>query len=248
LARRRAVLAAEAERRWRERRARLGGDIKAIRRRRKWSQAELGRRAGLGVSVIGRAERGMGGLDLEALERIVLALGVPLTLGVGRDLREDVADAGHLAMQELVIRLARHAGLTTQFEMPTRPSDPSRSSDVALGAPDRHIAIDVECWNTFGDVGAAARSSSRKVVDLEQLAVARWGADARAALIWVVRDTARNHALVARYPEVFASRFPGSSLAWLRALIEGGDVPAEPGLVWCDLAGERLHAWRRSER
>jgi transcriptional regulator with XRE-family HTH domain len=244
MARRRPGIAVEAERRWRERRARIGGDIRTIRLRRKWSQDELARRAGLGRSGVGRAERGVGSLDLEALERIATALGVPLVLSIGRDVREDVADAGHLAMQELLIRLARQAGFTTQFELPTRPTEPWRSSDVALGDPVEMVAIDAECWNSFGDIGAASRSSSRKVVELEQIAVGRWGADARAALVWVVRSTVRNHALVARYPEVFASRFPGSSTAWVRALTTGGEVPTEPGLVWCDLATGRLHAWR----
>ena len=232
MARRRPVVAAEAERRSRERRARVGGDIRAIRHRRRWTQAELARRAGIGRSVVGRAERGVGMLDLEALERIAAALGVSLVVSVGRDPADDVADAGHLAMQELVIGLARRAGFTTQFEMPTRPSEPWRSSDVGIGSDVQRVAIDIECWNTFGDVGAASRSSTRKVAELDRAAVARWGTDGRAALVWVVRSTTRNHALVARYPEVFASRFPGSSIAWLRALMEGADVPFEPGLLW----------------
>jgi transcriptional regulator with XRE-family HTH domain len=243
--RRRPVLITEAERRWRERRARLGGDIRAARVRRKWTQAELARRAGVGRSAIGRAERGTGSLDLEALERIAVALSVPLVIAFGRDPRDEIADAGHLAMQEFVIGLARRAGFTTAFELPTRPSEPWRSTDVALGDPARRVLIDAECWNTFGDVGASTRSSSRKLAELDQIAVGRWGPDARAATVWVVRSTARNHALIARYPEVFATRFTGSSTAWVRALAEGGEVPTEPGLVWCDLATDRLHAWRR---
>jgi hypothetical protein len=61
----------------------------------------------------------------------------------------------------------------------------------------------------------------------------------------VVRATARNRQLVARYPEVFASRFPGSSIGWVRALATGTEPPAEPGLVWCDANATRLYAWRR---
>ena len=211
MARRRPVLMTEAERRWRERRARLGGEIRTSRVRRTWTQEALARRAGIGRSVVGRAERGTGSLDLEALERIAVALGVPLVLALGRDQREQVADAGHLEMQELVIRLARRAGFTTAFELPTRPSEPWRSSDVAVGDDVRRVLVGVECWNTFGDIGASTRSSFRKLADLEQIAIARWGPDGRAATVWVVRSTARNRALIARYPEVFAARFPGSS-------------------------------------
>lgn len=242
---RRTALAVEADRRAQERAARLGGEIRAMRRRRKWSQDGLGRRAGLGRMVVSRLERSKGLVDLITLERIALAFGVSLAVGFGRDGRDDIADAGHLALQELVLRVARGAGFTSQFEMPTRPSDPWRSSDIGLGNDSRRLAIDVECWNTFGDVGAATRSSRRKLVELEQLAVARWGDEARARLVWIVRETDRNRALVNRYPEVFASTFTGSSKAWVAALTTGSEPPDEPGLVWCDLSAGRLHAWNR---
>ena len=84
----------------------------------------------------------------------------------------------------------------------------------------------------IGDIGAAARSSARKQAELADLAVARWGTDATTGLVWVVRATARNRALIARYPEVFASRFPGSSRGWVEALTRG--APAARG------AGPRL--------
>jgi transcriptional regulator with XRE-family HTH domain len=216
-----------------------------MRERRKWTQIELARRTGVGRMVIGRLERGEGPLDVEHLERMALVYGVPLVVGFDRDRQNDVADAGHLAMQELVLRSTRAAGFDPIFEMPTRPNDPRRSIDIGLGLAARRLAIDVECWNTFGDLGAATRSSRRKVVELEQLALARWGVSTRARLVWVVRETIRNRALVNRYPEVFASAFTGSSRAWLAALTTGSEPPSEPGLVWCDLGTGRLHAWRR---
>ena len=99
--------------------------------------------------------------------------------------------------------------------------------------PARRRLIHVECWNTIGDIGAAARSSARKQAELADLAIARWGTDATTGLVWVVRATARNRALVARYPEVFASRFPGSSRGWVEALISGAIAArrARPRLV-----------------
>jgi transcriptional regulator with XRE-family HTH domain len=216
-----------------------------MRVRRHWSQVELARRAGVGPMVISRAERGEGRLDLELLERLAIVLGVALTVGLGRDPSEEVADAGHLAMQELVLRLGRANGYTRAFELPTRPSEPWRSADVVHGSDRERTLIDAECWNTIGDIGAATRSSTRKQAELEQLAVARWGPDAVARLVWVVRDSARNRGLVARYPEVFATRFPGSSRAWVRALVDGGPIPAAPGLVWCDVRRSRIYEWRR---
>jgi hypothetical protein len=61
----------------------------------------------------------------------------------------------------------------------------------------------------------------------------------------VVRATARNRALLARYPEVFAARFPGSSRQWVNAITTGAEPPAEPGLVWASVDGTRVYAWRR---
>jgi hypothetical protein len=61
----------------------------------------------------------------------------------------------------------------------------------------------------------------RKLAELEDLAAARWGSDATVGLVWIVRATTRNRALVARYPEIFAARFPGSSSGWVRALTLG---------------------------
>jgi hypothetical protein len=195
--------------------------------------------------VISRLERGTNPLEIETLDRIGLAFGVPLAVGFDRDRQEDLADAGHLSMQELVLRVSGRAGFVRQFEMPTRPNEPWRSSDVGLGMDARRLAIDAECWNTFGDLGAATRSSRRKLVALQDLAVARWGANARAGLVWIVRETARNRALINRYPEVFASLFTGSSRAWMATLTTGSEPPEGPGLVWCDLATGRLHAWHR---
>ena len=243
---RRVALAAEAERRIHAAIARLGGDVLAMRKRRSWTQQQLADRAGIGRSVVGRIERGEGPIDIETLERIGLAFGAPLRLEFGRDPRTDVADAAHLAIQELVLRHGRATGYIGSFELPTRPAEPWRSIDVVIASEARHRMICVECWNTIGDIGAAARASARKAAELEQLAVGRWGEDAKGGLVWVVRSTRRNRSLVERYPEVFASKFPGSSRLWVEALTEGKAIPAEPGLVWSNLDATRLFAWRRS--
>jgi hypothetical protein len=156
------------------------------------------------------------------------------------------ADAGHLAIQELVLRLARTAGAKRFFELATRPAEPWRSADVGMRVDRHRCLVLCECWNTIGDVGAAARSTARKVAEAEQLAVVTGGEKPyRIASCWVVRATRRNRELVGRYPEVFAARFPGSSAGWLAALTRGDEPPTEPGLVWCDVAATRVFAWRR---
>ena len=244
---------AEAHRRNLEQLARLGGELRAARLRRRWTQQDLADGAGVSRSTVSDIERGLGGgHTLDAWQRLGLACDTPLIVKLQRDVLEDAADAGHLAMQELLLRLGRLAGFARTFELPTKPSEPWRSTDVGLRDDRRRILVLEECWNSFGDVGAAARASARKVAEAEAYGIAIGGGGGyRVASVWVVRDTRRNRDLIRRYPEVFAARFPGSSTRWVAALNPTRDgsplpePPVEPGLVWCDGGATRLFAWRR---
>jgi transcriptional regulator with XRE-family HTH domain len=242
---RRTRLAVDATSRTREQRLKIGAEIRAMRERRGWTRIDLAARAGVGRMVVSRTERGITNLDLDVLQRIGLALDRPLLVTFGRDVLQAPVDAGHLAVQELVLRLGRPAGYTGAFELATRSTEPWRSVDIGLASEAGHRMILVECWNTFGDVGAAARSTNRKASELEALAIARWGVTARVGVVWVVRSTARNRALLQRYPEVFAARFPGSSREWVAALTSGSAPPRAAGLVWTDVGATRLFEWRR---
>jgi transcriptional regulator with XRE-family HTH domain len=243
----RAELAADAQRRTQEQTARLGGELASSRKRRRSTQKEVGDLVGVARSTVSAAEHGRGGgLTLETWQRLGLAVGRPLRIELQRDLLAEPADAGHLRIQELVLRVGRAAGYRGTFELPTRPDDPRRSVDVGLRDDRGRRLLLVEAWNTFGDVGAGVRSTNRKLAEAQRLAAAIWGEERHeVAACWVIRGTRANRDLVARYPELFASRFPGSSAGWVRALTTGGLAPAEPGLIWCDVAATRLFAWRR---
>jgi transcriptional regulator with XRE-family HTH domain len=227
---------------------RLGTLVRSARERRHLTQRALAERVGVTQGWISRIEGGQGGrAPLETWFALFAALGLPLRVDVARDPSEEPADAGHLRIQELVLRLGRATGRGRSFELATRPADPSRSSDTGLRDDPQRTLLLIECWNTIGNIGDAARSSSRKAAEAEGLAAATGGDGGayRVATCWVVRATKRNRELLARYPEVFAARFPGSSVAWVRALTEGTPAPQLPGLVWCDVAATRLFPWRR---
>jgi hypothetical protein len=148
-------------------------------------------------------------------------------------------------MQEYLLGLARRTGRTATFELPTRPADPSRSIDVCVRDPRHRVLIIEEAWNTFGDLGAAIRSTHRKQAEADDLAATiDDGPPFRVAVVWVVRASATNRAIFARFPEIFRSAFPGSSRAWTRALTTGGPAPSASGLVWYDPATDRIHEWR----
>jgi transcriptional regulator with XRE-family HTH domain len=222
-----------------------GTKVRAARRRRGWTQLQLGARVGLSQSAVSRWESGEGAaFSVLTWERAAMVLDLPLDFRLGRDALELPADAGHLAVQELVLRLGRITGRRRTFELPTKPADPARSTDVGLRDDILRCLTLIECVNTFGTINAAFRSSDRKRADAKALAAGH-GQPYSVHVCWVVRATRRNREIVARYPEIFAARFTGSSRDWVRALAEGGRPPDEPGMVWCDVNATRLLEWRR---
>lgn len=226
---------------------RAGAEVKASRRRRRLTQRALGRQIGISQTQIAAIEAGQAtGAPLETWFALGVALGRPFRAELMRDQLALPADAGHLDIQELVLRLGREAGYTGHFELATRPSDPSRSADAMLLDRRGRRLVLAECWNMFGDLGAAARSSERKLAEAAQFAVtvAHEGPPFQVGLVWVVRDTRANRALIERYPHIFASRLPGSSSAWTRALMTDAALPQDPGLVWSDLRATRICARR----
>jgi transcriptional regulator with XRE-family HTH domain len=244
----RAELAAEAARRNLEQLARLGGEIRQARLRRRLKQQALGGRVGLSQSTVSQIELGAGGrLTLDTWQRIAVALDLQLRVDLGRDPLSEVRDVGHLAIQELLLRIGREAGFDRHFELATRPADPRRSSDVGLRRDRPRTLLLIEAWNTFGDLGGSVRSFDRKLAEARDLATAFWG-DRNGIIVagcWVVRSTRVNRALLSRYPELFATRFPGSSRGWTAALMTGSSPPAQPGLLWCDTASTRIFPVRR---
>jgi transcriptional regulator with XRE-family HTH domain len=223
--------------------------VRDARLGRNWSQRILGAKVGLTGARVSQIEAGRGySGSLEIWFALSHALGIPLRVELQRDPVAEPIDAGHLKLQELLLRLGRETGRGRSFELPTRPVDPSHSIDVCLRDDGRRQLLINECWNTFGNVNASVRSTHRKIAEAEQMAVAI-GGDAgafRVAACWIVRDTRANRALIARYPEVFATTFTGSSARWVEALTTTAvDPPAGIGLVWSDVNATRVFAWRK---
>ncbi len=224
-----------------------GSRVKAARLRRRWTQADLGRRVGLHQSAVSRLELGEGAtLSVLAWERTASALELPLAFEIGRDAKEEPPDSGHLRMQELILRLGRQTGAARIFELPTKPADPTRSTDVGLRDDTHRRLTLVECVNLFGNINASIRSGDRKRAEAEELAIAiGHGQPYSVHQCWVIRATRRNREILAKYPEIFAARFPGSSREWVRALTSGATPPAQPGLAWCNVEATQLFEWRR---
>lgn len=229
--------------------ATLGGDLRRTRSRRRLTQASLGERVGLTQGRISDLERGEGAsAPLDTWIAVGIALGRPLAVQFSRDTEpDDPRDAGHLRAQELVLRLARITGRRADFELTTRPMDPGRVIDVVLRDDVARVIFLIEIWNRLDDLGAAARSADRKQADAIGLGILAGGEGPlyRIATCWLLVDTVANRRLVARYPEIFAARFRGSSTGWVKALEAGVAPPSEPGLAWIDPRRGRIVPIRR---
>jgi predicted XRE-type DNA-binding protein len=222
----------------------LGHELRLSLKRRHLTHAQIGERVGISRPRISELVRGGGAsAPLGDWVRLGLAIDRPLAVSFSRSLdAHEPRDAGHLAAQELVLRLVRHAGRKADFESPSRPTDPSRSIDVAIRDDRSRAIVIVEIWNRLDDLGAAVRVSSRKVAEAEShsTATARDGRPYRVALCWLFVDTSANRRLVGRYPEIMRSRFPGSSVAWVRCIVGGAPPPDEPGCAWIDPRSDRV--------
>jgi transcriptional regulator with XRE-family HTH domain len=223
-----------------------GVEVRRSRVRRRLTQKALASKVGISRSRLADIEGGRGaGLPLRTWLTLGHALDRHVRFEFGRDSLEAPLDAGHLDIQQLLVRLGRLSGYDRRVELPWRSGDATRWTDVALANRIARRLVVYECVNTFGDIGSSFRSSDRKVADAEHLASALAHGDEpyEVGLCWVVRDTARNREILRRYEDIFEARFPGSSAAWVKALTAAGPLPAQPGLVWCDVRATRLFAW-----
>jgi hypothetical protein len=201
---------------------------------------------------VSQLERGHGAnAPLETWVKLGIALGRPLAASFSRDIdpaAADPRDAGHLAAQELVLRLARGHGRRASVELATRPRDPAHAADVVLRDDRARALILVEIFNRLDDLGAAVRSTDRKAAELHGAATLAGGNEGAYAVVagWLLVESAANRRLVARFPEFLRARFAGSSSAWARALATGSapPPPATSALAWIDTRSARIHPLR----
>jgi transcriptional regulator with XRE-family HTH domain len=214
--------------------ATLAREIRTTRRRRRLTQAALADRVGLSQAEISNLEAGRGArTTIETWVAIGIALDRPIAMSFSRDAVEPLQDAGHLAAQEILIRLATAAGWSARFEVPSRPDQPRHATDVALVRGNGLVLAEV--WNRLDDLGAAVRSTDRKLVE---------AGPPRPSSCWLFVDTVANRAIVRRFQAILRARFPGSSAGWVAAIAGNNAPPGAAGIVWIDVRAARLRAIR----
>ena len=132
--------------------ANLGRELRRTRTRRRLTQAELGDKVAVSQAEISALEAGRGArTPIETWVAIGIALDRPIAIGFSRDVIDPLPqDAGHLAAQELLVRLATAAGWRARIELPSNPRDPAYATDVVLARLDGRLVF-VEIWNRIDD-------------------------------------------------------------------------------------------------
>lgn len=144
---------------------RLGLSLRALRRRRQWTQDQLGRRAGLSDSAISRVERGGADrLSVRALSRLADQLGARLTLHVmwqGEDL-DRLLDRDHAHLVDGMMRRLETAGWTAIPEVTFRIGPERGSIDIFARHPVDGQLLVVEVKSVVPDIQAMLSSLDRK--------------------------------------------------------------------------------------
>ena len=93
--------------------ATLGGVVRDVRRRRRWTLSNLARRIGISAARLSEIERGLGArAPLETWVALGVALERPLAVSLSKPLADGRAGLGdgHLEIQEHILALARASG------------------------------------------------------------------------------------------------------------------------------------------
>lgn len=171
---------------------RVGLAIRALRRRRGWTQTEVGRRAGCTASLISRIERGLARqVAVERLERVAGALGARLMIRVlwqGEEL-DRLMDRDHAGIVEAVLGLLRQSGWVTIPEATFQVGGERGSIDILAWHPVARILLVIEVKSVVPDVQATLSGIDRKARIAPHLARDRgWAVDAVARLLVLPDD------------------------------------------------------------
>jgi DNA-binding XRE family transcriptional regulator len=195
--------------------------IRALRRRRRWSQAALAARANVSQSTISRTERGwLDNLTLGTIRAVLQALEARVQLAPrwkGAEL-ERLLDEDHSMLVATVARRLEAMGWSAQLEVTYSEFGERGSIDVLAIRPlDRAVAV-IEVKTDVASAEAIGRKLDEKARLSPTIVMQRWRWQPVAVgRIVVMPDTMRLRRLVARH-EVVGRMFPVDAVAIRRWL------------------------------
>jgi transcriptional regulator with XRE-family HTH domain len=204
---------------------RFGLQIRALRRRRGWTQAQLAVRASLSPSSVCRIERGgTGTFTLDALERITSALGARLVLQAqwhGEEL-DRLLDASHASLVDILVRRLASAGWDAWPEATFSIAGERGSIDVLAWHPASASLLVTEVKSVMPDVQATVAGLDRKARLAGIVAAQRgWRAKNVSRVLVLPEDrTARRR--LARFAPTFERALPARTVEVRRWIREPG--------------------------
>ncbi|MEI7743168.1 MAG: helix-turn-helix domain-containing protein [Chloroflexota bacterium] len=167
---------------------RFGLAVRALRRRRGWTQERLATEAVLSRPIISRIERSKAdSYPVCTLEKVVAALGGQLrvTIKVHGEELDRLLDAGHAELVELVVALLRAAGWEVAPETTFNVYGERGSIDIFAFHPPTGSLLVIEVKSAIPDVQGTLSGLDRKVRLAPRLARER-GWQVRTVSRWLV--------------------------------------------------------------
>jgi transcriptional regulator with XRE-family HTH domain len=190
---------------------RFGLGIRAIRRHRGWTQAQLAARAGVSQAAVSRVERGDAArATVRTLHRVAEALGARATLGLlwhGEGL-DRLLDAAHAGLVDQVIGMLAVAGWEVIPEATFNHFGERGSIDILAWHPGRRALLIVEVKSVVPDIQALLAGVDRKQRAGRRLAEERgWPLRSVSKLI-VLPDDRTTRRRVTSHAQTFDRSYP----------------------------------------
>ncbi|TAK02084.1 MAG: XRE family transcriptional regulator [Chloroflexota bacterium] len=202
---------------------RFGLSIRALRRRRRWTQRELGRRARVSRSEVSRVERGGAATpSLRILDAIVAALGARLLVRVlwqGEEL-DRILDREHARLVEVLLRRLSDGGWTAFPEITFQVAGERGSIDVLAWHERTRALLVVEVKSVVPDIQATLAGLDRKARLGPSIAAGRGWRAATVSRLLVLPENRTARRRIASVGATFDRALPARSVEVKRWLID----------------------------
>lgn len=229
---------------------RVGLAVRALRRRRGWTQTELGHRARCSRSEVSRIERGQS-RDIERLERVLAVFGARLAIKVlwqGEEL-DRILDRDHAMLVESMVALLAADGWVPVPEATFSVRGERGSIDILAWHPIARVLLVIEVKSVVPDVQATLAGVDRKARIAPLLAQGRGWDFVAAGRLLVLPDDRTARRRLGQFGATFDRAFPARTRdvrRWLKA--PSGPLAGVLFLTDSRLSGPRHRVRRTTAR